>query len=93
MNAAPTPPRPAMAVRLSCAAAAVATSGMTMAVLLGLFHHRAPDGWLQPTPALLALLERCDELPDRAGRLRCARKVVAARLAGATDRIVAATAP
>lgn len=93
MNAAPNTIRPGTAVRLSCAAAAVATSGLTLAMVLGLFHQGASEPWLQPTPALLALLERCEALPDRAERLRCERKVVAARRETMSAGIVTAAAP
>ncbi len=69
--------RPDRRVRLAGAAAAVVTSGALIAMLLGLFQQAGPAQWLQPGPELAAVIERCEELPPRAGRERCLQQVVA----------------
>lgn len=69
--------RPDRRVQMASAAAALAATGVLMVSLLGLFHQAAPRHWVNASPELLALVERCDELPPRAGRERCMQQVVA----------------
>jgi hypothetical protein len=64
-------------VRVASAAAALAATGVLMVSLAGLFHQAAPPHWVNASPELMALVERCDELPPRAGRERCMQQVVA----------------
>jgi hypothetical protein len=69
--------RPDRRVRLASATAAAVVSGALIASLLGLFHQAAPPHWVTASPELMALVERCDDLPPRAGRERCMQQVVA----------------
>jgi hypothetical protein len=71
----PSPCKPAP--RALFAAAAVAVSLGSFAVLLGAFESSSPQRWLLPTPMLMADLERCNREPDRSARERCAVRVVA----------------
>jgi len=71
-------PRPTPRARLAATGLALAAGGSLMAALFGLFHLASPTRWLEPTPELMELAASCQELPDRAGRLRCTQAVVAA---------------
>lgn len=72
------PYRPTPRARLAACGLGLAAGGSLMAAVLGLFHLASPTRWLQPTPELMELAASCQELPDRAGRLRCTQAVVAA---------------
>jgi hypothetical protein len=65
-----------VSARLLCGAAASVCAIGGLAALLMLFHQASVDPWLQPSPALLADRARCDTLPDRPERERCARAVI-----------------
>ncbi len=66
---------------LACVAA-VATTALLSTLLL-LFDQSSPREWLAATPANLAVVARCDKVPDRADRAardRCKREAVTAAL-------------
>jgi hypothetical protein len=69
--------RPDRRLHVASAVAALAVTVVLMASLLGLFHQAAPPNWVSASPELMVLVERCDELPPRAGRERCMQQVVA----------------
>lgn len=67
--------------RLHHLAVAGAASVMSVGVIAGvltLFDRAAPTQWLRSTPYVSELVARCNELPERAARDRCAQEVVAA---------------
>lgn len=63
--------------RLAVAGAASVTSVGVIAGVLTMFERAGPPHWLRSTPQVAELVERCNELPERAARDRCAQQVVA----------------
>ncbi len=67
--------------RLACAAGSMVATGFIVAALLGAFHGQSPSQWLRPSPELMEMAGLCQDLPGRAERTGCLKRVVAARLA------------
>lgn len=70
---------------LAVAGLAGLVSVTILAGVLALFDRAGPTQWLHASPEVLELVSRCDELPGRAARDRCARDVVADLVERARD--------
>jgi hypothetical protein len=71
---------PPAATRLACASGALGVTTLTLASLLGLFHHGSSGAWQQHHSDLMAQTDACQRLPGRTQRLDCTVLVVAAHL-------------
>lgn len=90
---AQAPPTLKRAPRLVCAAAAMATTATLATALLAGWHQQSETRWLAATPAVLADLEACEQVPDRAASSRCKQLIVEDRLHATRRSVDLAAAP
>jgi len=83
----------ARAPRLGCAVAAMATTALVLAALLGGWEHGARSDWLVATPDVLAELAVCDQSSGYRVQSQCRQLLIEARLRALQRGMTLAAAP